>query len=173
MPQIRRRKASGDNLRQPLGSQLRSVAQVEPGWGSGPPVPRCRCLLGALEHAQWQAPEPPRALHTHTPLLRVLAGARGGRGAGGRGNPPEPGSLGRACKELAPGSGLSPALRLLGRCWSAAPSYSTWRAELLAGRPREPAGGADCGRMRAGLLWGCETTLQSGQVQLARSSSVH
>lgn len=87
--------------------------------------------------------------------------------------PVEPGSLGRACGELARGAGLSPALRLLGRCWSAAPGCSTWRAERGAGSPGGWAGGADCGRMRAGLLRDCETKLERGQVPLARRSPLH
>lgn len=75
---------------------------------------------------------PPRALHGHTPFLRVLAGARGGRGVRG---PAEPRSLGHECGELARRARLFPALRLLRRCWSAVPGCSTWRAELGAGSP--------------------------------------
>lgn len=117
------------------------------------------------------AQEPPRALQARTPLLRVLAGARGGR-EGVRG-PAEPGSLRRACGELAPGAVLSPALQLLQRCWRAAPGCSTGRAELGAGSPRGLAGSADCGRRRAGLLRDCETTLRHCQVPLSSSSPLH
>lgn len=79
--------------------------------------------------------KPPRAFHGLTPLLRVLAGARRGRGARG---PTEPHSLGRAWEALACRGGLPSAWRLLRRCRSAAPRCSTWRTE---GGARSPRGG--------------------------------
>lgn len=61
--------------------------------------------------------------------------SRNPRGAEGLGEPAKPGSLGCTSGELARRTGLSPALRLLGRCWSAALGCSTWRAEPGAGSP--------------------------------------
>lgn len=51
------------------------------------------CLVAALE--------PPRVFFTqaHTPLLRVLSGARGEGGRGGPGEPAEPGGLGYRSRE--------------------------------------------------------------------------
>ena len=143
----------------------------QPLWDSGSPVPSGPLPSRSAGACPVAAVEPPRASHGRAPLLRVLAGARGGAGVRG---PAEPGSLGRACGELAPRrAGLSPALRLLGRCRSAAPGRSTWRAERVAGSPRGRAGGADCSRMRAGLLRRGETSLQRGQVPLAAPLTCH
>jgi hypothetical protein len=120
-------------------------------------------LLGVLEHAQWQR-------WSHQGFARAYSASpgfsRSPRGAEGLGEPAELDSLGWTSGELLSRTGLSPALRLLGRCWSAASGCSTWRAERSAGNPRGRAtvraGGADCGRMLAGLALGDVAPARSG-----------
>lgn len=95
-----------------------------------------------------------------------------GAGVGGWGGQQSPTALAARVRSSRR-TGLSPALRLLRRCWSAAPGCSTWRTELGAGSPRGRAGGADCGRMLAGLLRRCETSLERGQVPLSAPLTCH
>lgn len=171
LPQIRRLRAPGHNLRQPLGSRQVLPASHRAPDPESPTVP---CLLGRWSMPSGRAGVTEGFARAHSASPGFSRGPRGAGGLRVGGVTAAPGSLGRASGELLRRAGLSPPLRLLRRCWSAAPGCSTWRAEHRAGSPRgRAAGGADCGRMRARLLQRCETSLQLGQVPGARRSPLH
>lgn len=169
MPHIERRRASGHNLGPPLGSRQVLAAPVGL-WAPSPQLPPAFSERWSMPSGSDRATEGfARARSASPGFSRSPRGA----GVGGVRGPAEPSSFGRACEELARRAGLSPALQLLGRCWSAAPGCSTWRTERGAGSPRGRTGGADCGRMLAGLLRRCETSLERGQVPLAAPLTCH